>query len=275
MDNGSLELNYAPIRRHAARPHRLRGQHRASLADELAPLFSAEQRRYAAVVSTAVIGASAVAIGSAAALPDESSNVSPTSERGTSYQFIDSEDDIPAIDVSSIEEELATVLNTSEPESEERDDPVEADVSDEPSEVDPSPIAEQPPQSSWHRMVDEVSLTSLFGPRWGRLHNGIDLGGSHGTPIYAVQSGVVTKADWSGGFGKLVVIDHGNGVESYYAHASAMHVSPGDEVEGGQHIMDMGNTGFSFGDHLHFEVHVDGEPVDPVPFLDELGLELE
>lgn len=273
MDHDPRPLTYAPIRRHAARPHRLRGQHRASWVDELAPLFNAEQRRYAAVVGTAVVGASAVALGSAAALPEGSPGTHSTADRDSIYQFAEVETATPLIDVLPREEELSALQVPPNPEAGTAEEVLEEDSASA-ADDEESPIAEQPPQVHWHQMVDEVSLTSLFGPRWGRNHNGIDLDGVQGDQIYAAHSGVVTKASWSGGFGNLIVIDHGDGIETYYAHASALHVSPGDEVDGGQHIMDMGNTGFSFGDHLHFEMHVDGEPMDPLSYLSEHGLDL-
>ncbi|QSB04746.1 M23 family metallopeptidase [Natronoglycomyces albus] len=268
-------LDVAPLRRHAARPHRLRGQHRASWTDELAPLLNNNQRRYAAVVSTAVIGASAVVLGSAAALPD--SQPGPTQgDLDISYLVNAAE---PGADVEGVRFPATAVTgsdhepSTNRAETEQRPQADQDGAEVEPSDI--SPIAIQPSQVQWTSMVDEVRLTSLFGPRWGRSHNGIDLDGVRGTPIYAVSPGVVTKAGWAGGFGKLIVIDHGDGHETYYAHASALHVAEGDEVEAGQHIMDMGNTGYSFGDHLHFEIHMDGQPVDPLPHLRQLGLDLE
>ncbi len=111
------------------------------------------------------------------------------------------------------------------------------------------------------------AVTSLYGPRWGRMHNGIDLGAPIGTPIYAADGGDVIFAGEFGGYGYMVQIDHGGNIKTYYAHCSAIHVSEGDKVFQGQHIADVGNTGWSTGPHLHFEVRKHDVPVDPQNFL--------
>ena len=103
--------------------------------------------------------------------------------------------------------------------------------------------------------------------RWGSLHPGIDIGVGMGTPIHAAASGRVISASYSGGYGNLVVIDHGNGLATAYAHQSSMAVSPGQQVSQGQVIGYVGSTGFSTGPHLHFEVRVNGSPVDPMGYL--------
>ncbi len=109
--------------------------------------------------------------------------------------------------------------------------------------------------------------TSGFGPRWGRMHNGTDFAASHGTPIYATGDGVVIKAGWSSGFGKLVKIQHEFGIVTFYAHMSALHVSEGQRVSRGDKIGAMGSTGRSTGTHLHYEVRVGGKPVNPMIFI--------
>jgi len=110
-------------------------------------------------------------------------------------------------------------------------------------------------------------VTSRFGPRWGRMHNGMDFAAPTGTPVYAAASGTVTYADWAGTYGRLVIIDHGNGLETRYAHLSQILVKEGDQVQRGQRIALVGSTGNSTGPHLHFEVRVDGEPQDPASWL--------
>lgn len=110
-------------------------------------------------------------------------------------------------------------------------------------------------------------VTSHFGPRWGRMHNGIDIAAPTGTPVHAAAAGKVTHSGWAGTFGQLVVVDHGNGLETRYAHNSKLLVRVGDEVQRGQRIALVGSTGQSTGPHLHFEVLVDGKPQDPAPWL--------
>jgi murein DD-endopeptidase MepM/ murein hydrolase activator NlpD len=103
--------------------------------------------------------------------------------------------------------------------------------------------------------------------RWGRMHEGIDIAGSSGTPIAAAASGTVIVAGWSGGYGNLVVIDHGNGISTAYGHNSSLAVSVGQTVGQGAIIAGMGTTGHSTGVHCHFEVRVNGAAVDPLGYL--------
>jgi murein DD-endopeptidase MepM/ murein hydrolase activator NlpD len=110
-------------------------------------------------------------------------------------------------------------------------------------------------------------VTSPFGYRWGRLHAGIDIGAPSGTPIYAAASGTVVLAAWTGGYGNFTCLDHGGGLATCYAHQSSYAVSSGAQVSQGQLIGYVGNTGHSFGAHLHFEVRVNGAPVDPLGYL--------
>ena len=110
-------------------------------------------------------------------------------------------------------------------------------------------------------------LTSEFGWRWGRLHAGIDIAVGNATPVVASASGTVIVAGWMGGYGNLVVIDHGNGVATAYGHNSTIAAGVGQYVAQGQLIAYSGNTGFSTGPHVHFEVRVGGVPVDPLGYL--------
>ncbi len=110
-------------------------------------------------------------------------------------------------------------------------------------------------------------ITSGFGPRWGGFHYGLDIAANTGTPIHAAASGKVIYAGWYGGFGNFVIIDHGGGLATTYGHQSQIAVSVGQNVGQGEVIGYVGNTGFSTGPHLDFEVRVNGNPVDPLGYL--------
>jgi len=110
-------------------------------------------------------------------------------------------------------------------------------------------------------------ITSPFGPRWGGFHPGIDIGVPMGTPIHAAAAGTVIWCGWETGYGNLVVIDHHNGIATAYAHQSRIAVSCNQDVAQGQVIGYVGCTGVCTGPHLHFEVRVDGTPVDPIGYL--------
>src|SRR5690606_31639182 len=122
--------------------------------------------------------------------------------------------------------------------------------------------------------VKTAAFTSGYGVRSdpfrgaAAMHAGIDLAGPAGTPIYATADGVVAEAEYNrGGYGNLVKINHGRGIETRYAHLSSMTVSPGQRVSRGQVIGRMGSTGRSTGSHLHYEVRIDGRAVNPIPFM--------
>jgi murein DD-endopeptidase MepM/ murein hydrolase activator NlpD len=110
-------------------------------------------------------------------------------------------------------------------------------------------------------------VTSPFGWRWGRMHEGIDIGVGYGTPIHAAASGRVIYAGWMSGYGNLVAIDHGRGISTAYGHQSSIAVAVGQIVSQGQTIGYVGCTGHCFGPHLHFEVRINGAPVDPLAYL--------
>lgn len=115
--------------------------------------------------------------------------------------------------------------------------------------------------------VTNWNITSNFGYRWGRLHEGTDVGVPIGTTVRASRGGQVTTAGWVGGYGNCVIIDHGDGVCTRYGHLSEVTVSVGQYVDQGQQIALSGNTGRSTGPHLHFEIRINGEAVDPMPYL--------
>ena len=110
-------------------------------------------------------------------------------------------------------------------------------------------------------------FTSGFGPRWGRLHAGTDFAAPIGTPIYATADGVVSEAGWSSGYGRLIKIRHEFGIETRYAHLNSMDVRVGQRVSRGDRIGAMGNSGRSTGPHLHYEVRVNGNPVNPMTYI--------
>ena len=110
-------------------------------------------------------------------------------------------------------------------------------------------------------------ITSPFGMRWGTLHPGLDLGAPYGSPIHAAAAGTVVWCGWESGYGNFVVIDHGGGIATAYGHQSRIAVSCNEQVAQGQVIGYVGSTGNSTGPHLHFEVRVNGDPVDPLGYL--------
>ena len=123
-------------------------------------------------------------------------------------------------------------------------------------------------------LKQELDVSSEFGlrrnPFGGRryeMHSGIDFRGAIGTPVYATAQGLVMKSERSGGYGNHVVIDHGYGYETLYAHLSKLDVKVGDRVNRGDLIGALGNTGRSSGPHLHYEVHHNGQPVNPRYYL--------
>ena len=112
-------------------------------------------------------------------------------------------------------------------------------------------------------------ITSRFGERGSRryTHTGLDLATSAGTPIYPIASGTVTFSGWQGSYGYLVIVNHGNGVESYYAHCNTLNVGVGNQVTTGTMIATVGSTGNSTGAHLHLEIRVNGAAMNPQNYL--------
>lgn len=115
--------------------------------------------------------------------------------------------------------------------------------------------------------VSGYTLTSNFGYRWGRLHEGIDLACGTGTTIRASDGGTVSFAGWYYGYGYMVEISHGGGIVTRYGHCNTLNVSSGEQVYQGQKIAEVGNTGNSYGSHCHFEVRKNGSPVDPFNYI--------
>ena len=112
------------------------------------------------------------------------------------------------------------------------------------------------------------TISSRYGSRWGRTHKGVDIAASTGTQIKAAASGTVTAAGWNnGGYGNLIVISHGNGVQTYYGHCSYIGVKEGQTVSQGDVIGKVGSTGRSTGPHLHFEIRVNGTAYNPLNYV--------
>lgn len=124
-----------------------------------------------------------------------------------------------------------------------------------------------------HTALAQQSVTSEFGTRADpfhgkrRNHNGIDIAARHGTPVFATGDGKVERAGWWGTYGIIVVVSHPSGHETRFAHLSAITVTPGQLVRKGQHIGNIGSTGRSTGPHLHYEVRMNGKPLDPRHFM--------
>jgi murein DD-endopeptidase MepM/ murein hydrolase activator NlpD len=125
----------------------------------------------------------------------------------------------------------------------------------------------QAPSGSGFAWPVSGPITSPFGMRWGTLHPGIDIGVPTGTPIHAAGSGTVVWCGWMSGYGNLVMIDHHNGLATLYGHQSRIAVGCNQEVSQGETIGYVGCTGFCTGPHLHFEVRLNGTPVDPLGYL--------
>jgi hypothetical protein len=121
--------------------------------------------------------------------------------------------------------------------------------------------------------VDGVHLTSDFGMRWHpvmggrRQHKGVDLAAPAGTPIRAAADGIVSRADWYSSYGLYVSVEHGGNFETRYGHMSRLNVAAGQMIRKGDVIGYVGSTGRSTGPHLHYEVRIAGEAVNPIPYL--------
>lgn len=111
-------------------------------------------------------------------------------------------------------------------------------------------------------------ITSGFGERWNSFHSGMDIGKPIGDPVEAAIDGCVKEAGYNEfGYGNLVILEHQNGIQTYYAHLDSINVVEGQTINKGQIIGTVGNTGISTGPHLHFELRVDGEPINPVEYI--------
>ncbi|WP_229400650.1 M23 family metallopeptidase [Micromonospora okii] len=219
----------------SSEPDRYRGRRRVP---------TPPRSRYAAVVTTAFVGAGMVALG-AAALPDAKS-VNPT-----------------------VLDELRQASLTSQ------DTAARADAAERASRDSRGGSSEASERDVWLLPLQSYDFNTPYGMRWDKLHTGVDLVAPEGTPYVAVHSGTVTKAGWYGGYGYAVIVKHADGTEAIYGHSSALSVKEGQQVEAGDQLGLVGNTGHSYGSHLHLELHVNGEPLDPVPYLQDRGVDIK
>ncbi|WP_432980147.1 M23 family metallopeptidase [Dactylosporangium sp. CA-233914] len=196
--------------------------------------------RYLAVLTTALVSSGVVALGTATALPEPHTD-------GLSIESAGNYDDVATR--SADRASRGDVHGTSS-------------------------TANQPAPDVWILPLRAYTLTSFFGQRWGRLHPGVDLGAAQGTPFTAVAAGKVVLCRWNGGYGNNVMIDHGGGVVTVYGHASKLLCKEGQQVKAGDKIALVGNTGHSFGSHLHFEVRENDKPVEPLAFMRKHGVDL-
>lgn len=211
--------------------------------------------RAVAVVTTAFVGAGLVALGASTSLPDAKAvdpaaleNLGAESEADLANAAALAASRAEAVDRASRATERGSGLTTS--------------------------LTQEAPDA-FVLPIDEYRFTSPYGLRWGRLHAGVDLAAPEGTPFKAVHAGTVVRAGWFGGYGNVVILRHSNGVETVYGHASKVLVREGQTVAPGDAIGLVGNTGHSFGSHLHLEVHEDGVPHDPIPWLRAHGVDIQ
>jgi murein DD-endopeptidase MepM/ murein hydrolase activator NlpD len=239
---------------HQAPRGRYRGRRRAP---------TPPRSRYAAVVTTAVVGAGIVALGSQS-MPDlkgqadlgalDASSASTVSAAGGSGGGHGAS----GIDASARGKQAAGRSTRSQP-----------------RESTQMVVSQQPGQDLWQLPVKgNYTISSLFGPRWGVLHPGIDFAVPQGTPIYAANAGKVIVCRWNGGYGYNVMIEHDDGVVSVYGHNSRLVCKEGQQVRAGDLISYSGNTGYSTGPHLHFELRRDNKPFDGMPFMREHGVDM-
>lgn len=217
-----------------------RGRYRGSRRAPTPP-----RSRYAAVVTTAFVGAGVVALASGAALGDHDESV-----RSAAFG---SQDHISA---SALADRQATV---------DRADRATRDATGQ----------DQAQQQTWLLPLRNYTVSTAFAGQWDQQHPGVNLTASEGTPYYAVASGTVKLARWDGGRGFTIVIDHGNGITTAYSHSAKLLVKEGQRVEAGDKIGLVGNTGYSFGCHLHFEVRVNDKVEDPMTFMKQHGVDIQ
>src|SRR5690606_37539073 len=198
-------------------------------------------RRYAKVVSTAFLGAGLVAVSAGTVIPE---SINPVAGSPDTSMVV--ADRLNAMDKANRSEERPG----------------------------PALRVNQGAPDVWLLPIQvSFQITSVYEPRWGTFHWGVDMAAPYGTPIYAAHAGTVTLARYSGGYGNCVRIDHGGGVETVYGHASKILVSEGQRVKAGDMIALVGSTGYSTGNHLHFEVNVNGSHEDPMSYLLKRGVD--
>lgn len=200
-------------------------------------------KRYAAVVTSAVMGASVVVLAAGAM----DSLKSPTNGELTT-QSMSVEDRLNAMDKAARSEDR----------------------------YGPAINANQGAPDVWLMPLrSNFQITTFYEERWGTFHFGVDLAAPEGTPFYASHAGTIFIARFNGGYGLNIQIDNGNGIITIYGHASAINVTEGQHVEAGQLIGLVGTTGFSTGPHLHYEITVNKQEYDPLKFMRERGVDIQ
>ncbi|GAA3267088.1 hypothetical protein GCM10020218_004780 [Dactylosporangium vinaceum] len=197
--------------------------------------------RFLAVLTTAVVASGVVAMGTATTLPDPHTD-GLTMESAGNYGDITTRSGERAS-----RGDAKTTLST----------------------------ANQPAPDVWILPLHNYTLTSFYGERWGRLHPGVDLGAATGTPFVAAAAGKVILCRWNAGYGNNVMIDHGGGIVTVYGHASKLLCKEGQQVKAGDRLALVGNTGHSFGSHLHFEVRDNDKPIEPLAFMRKHGVDIQ
>jgi murein DD-endopeptidase MepM/ murein hydrolase activator NlpD len=239
-----------------------RHRHRAPV------LLTSERGRTVAlstVLSTALV--TSVTSGATAASEAETESV-PVAASSSWIAAVDEVDDLDARDLAPAKWQPRVV--ESEPH-------VTGGISAARVRLKARPALITPPAGvTWVNPNPTARVTSCFGPRWGREHEGVDLAAPNGTPIVAAGAGVVVRAGPAEGYGNAVLIDHGDGWLTHYGHLSVITVLAGQPVAAGQQIGNEGSTGHSTGPHLHFEVHQGfyQNPVEPTRWLREHGVEI-
>jgi murein DD-endopeptidase MepM/ murein hydrolase activator NlpD len=226
----------------SSEPDRYRGRRRVP---------TPPRSRYAIAVTAAFAGAGVVAMG-ASNMPD-AKQVDPQALKGLGGNQVAAE---------ALAERDTGVDAASRGES--RDSAAKTKVS-----------AEEAARDVWLLPLEQYTFTSGYGMRWEKLHAGIDLAASEGLPFKAIHAGKVTQAGYFGAYGYAITVEDNEGNEVIYAHSRRVLVKKGDVVKAGQVIGQVGNTGASYGTHLHIEIHVDGAPTDPIPFLRQRGVDIK
>ena len=225
----------------SSEPDRYRGRRRVP---------TPPRSRYAVVGVSAFVGAGVVALGAAHSLPDAKA-VNPKV--------------LASLENASVSSQVADRAATTGAASRGEDR----------SAVKPKAGDQQAAADVWLLPLDDYTFTAPYGVRFGKLHAGIDLAAPEGTPYKAVHAGVVTAAGYNGGYGYAITIRNPDGTETIYAHSRRLLVKTGDNVKAGQVIGEVGNSGYSYGTHLHLEVHVRGMPTDPIVFLRSHGVDIK
>ncbi|MEU8815133.1 M23 family metallopeptidase [Actinoplanes sp. NPDC048796] len=226
----------------SSEPDRYRGRRRVP---------TPPRSRYAVAVTSAFVGAGVVALGAAANMPDTKQVDTEVLKSLQTAQVAD------AVADRATDEAAAS-------RSDSRDSAAKQKVS-----------AEQATEDVWLLPLDDYVFTSPYGVRWGKLHAGIDLTAPEGMPYKSVHAGEVTQAGYNGGYGYSVTVKNDDGTEVIYAHSRRVLVKTGDKVKAGQVLGEVGNTGASYGVHLHLEIHVNGAPTDPIPYLRDRGVDIK